>query len=148
MEITIDPKFNQPELNQIEMHSFHNVMTVIFGELQFLETVLDDKTALAGSLALCEEFTRVMKDKDRAREFVRGWDEHKQSIMDEIKAAVAAHPGQPRTFELNPKIHHEYQENFQSRRRPGHGTIDRGAGSHGVVDHARDHCGSSINPAS
>ncbi|MBU2547706.1 MAG: ATP-binding protein [Proteobacteria bacterium] len=95
VEILADLKLDPRQLARIELHSFQNVMTVILGELQFMGTVLGDKSALAGSMAIANEFLRAITDLDKAGALARDWDGHEALILADIERALALHPPGP-----------------------------------------------------
>jgi signal transduction histidine kinase len=91
VEVNLDLNLNEAMFAQVELHSFHNIMTVVFGELQFLEKILGDDKALGKSKAICEEFLVAITDLNKATAIVERWDEHQGVIFEEINAAGSSH---------------------------------------------------------
>ncbi|MEW5725501.1 MAG: sensor histidine kinase [Thermodesulfobacteriota bacterium] len=100
IEIDIELELSDKELSQIELHSFHNVMTIIFGEIQFIGKVLGDKTVLKDSLSLCNELLESIYDIKKAEVLIRNWADHQTGILAQIDQAMSSHQLTPQHEKL------------------------------------------------
>lgn len=80
---------------RVAMHSFYNVLNVIFTELQLLRKILDAPDALAESLSLCHTLSEGFNDPRKTLASVRRIENYKPLILDEIHRAIADHPQSP-----------------------------------------------------
>lgn len=95
VEITEPLGLTTQEETRVAMHSFFNVLNVIYTELQLLRKILDAPDALADSLALCRELSESFNDPARTLASVRRIENYKPIILKEIQNAVSAHPQTP-----------------------------------------------------
>lgn len=91
IEVDVDLGLSGDQEARIELHSFHNVLNIIFGELQILQRVLGDETALAESLGVCEAILSSFDNRQRALESVERIEEHKRIILRDVDQALRLH---------------------------------------------------------
>lgn len=94
-EITIPIDLTRVEESRIAMHSFYNVLNVIYTELQLLRKILAAPDALADSLSLCRELSESFGNPGQALASVRRIENYKPIILQEIQNAISAHPQEP-----------------------------------------------------
>lgn len=94
IEITQIPSLQPGEVSQVEMHSLLNILNVLQGELTVIGLHLaDDPDLLPQGLAVCDRVKASFSDAAAALRFAAHVPEEEQTIMAEITAALARHPG-------------------------------------------------------
>lgn len=85
VEITLDLHLTDAEKKRLELHSFHNVLNVIYGEIQILQLILEDPEAFPKSLALLENILKAFQDRSQALFHVHEIEDYKSIILNEIR---------------------------------------------------------------
>ncbi len=87
-EITIDIKLDDEEAKKVELHSFINIINVIYGELQILEGILETKGAFNHYLHTCKSLIKSFSTEDDFSGQVSTIENFTQSLLTEVKGIV------------------------------------------------------------
>ena len=100
MEIELDLALSGQEAARLELHSFNNVMNVIYGELQFMAAVVDDIARFSESLGVCHDLLESFRNKKKTERLVSDLEKCKENIHHDIEE-VMSYPGlDPKNLEL------------------------------------------------
>jgi signal transduction histidine kinase len=87
-EITIDINLNDKETKKVELHSFINVINVIYGELQILEGILEKKGAFNHYLHTCKSLIKTFSTEEDFSVQISTVENFKQSLLTELKGLI------------------------------------------------------------
>ncbi len=100
VEIDMPLNLDDKQLAQIELHSIHNTLTIMSGEIQFIGKVAGSKEAVRPSLSLLSQLLDAITDIRMMEEYIGHWDEHKATIFSNIREAIANAPIKPEHLPL------------------------------------------------
>ncbi|MFH1138445.1 MAG: ATP-binding protein [Pseudomonadota bacterium] len=92
VEIKCNLDLTEKQSAQIDLHSFHNLMTILFGELQFLGAIMGEKALFKESLDVCDELLKSIDNRSRAETILGNWPANGAGILKNIQDVISTRP--------------------------------------------------------
>lgn len=84
IEVNFDLDLNSEEEVRLDMHSFLNVMNIVFGDLQIMGRILEDETCFKKSSDICMEILNAFSDKDKTIASLKNIAFFKETLLNDI----------------------------------------------------------------
>lgn len=96
IEIASPPELTDEQASKTDLHSFQNVLTVVCGELQFLERMSGDACDFSECIGACRGLTEAFTDRRKAVALLRDAGALVADIRGRVDAAVERMPEETR----------------------------------------------------